>query len=342
MITPYAEQLEISDVAGIKHRGVISAVTGFGKSVTMALVVEKLQVRTLIVVPTVTLKHQLRASFLTWFGSLDNIDIENIDSPSLRTGKHYDCLIIDEAHHSTSKTYTTLNKKFWSGIYYRFFFTATPFRSNVEENIILKSICGDIIYEVSYQMAVDKGYIVPMMAFVVDSVKFQPKGNLRSYAAMYAELIVLNLHRNNRIALSLGRLHSQGKSSLCLVKEIRHGEILSEITGFPFANGQDGNSQDLIREFNSGRMKTLIATTGVCGEGIDTKPAEYILLAGSGKSPVQFAQNIGRGFRKYPCKESCKVLLFTSPSHAWFRSHHREQIAILRDRYGCEAEVIDI
>ncbi len=61
--TPYPEQNEAARVCASKHRGCVSAVTGFGKSVTMALLIARLQVKTLIVVPNLSLKTQLKDFF---------------------------------------------------------------------------------------------------------------------------------------------------------------------------------------------------------------------------------------------------------------------------------------
>lgn len=346
-ITPYPEQEEaVEALMSIgKGRGIISASTGTGKSLIVALLINRLLVRTLVVVPSLELKYQLTRSLTEWFGEINFhrfVVVANIGSlsPQKRLGD-FGAVIVDEFHHGAAKTYRECNKHDWKNIYHRIGLSATPYRADDSERLLLESFLAQVVYEIPYQTAVDKGYIVPLAAFVIGSPKFQLKGNQRNYHAMYHECIVANAPRNTRIALTMGRLAHHGKATLCLVKEIRHGEILSALTGFPFANGQDGRSRELIRQFNAGEIKQLIGSS-VIQEGVDTKPAEYILLAGSGKSPVQFAQNIGRGFRKYPGKLSCKVILFTSPSHAWFRSHHKHQLAILRDRYGCEAEVIDI
>src|SRR4051812_39976032 len=128
-VTPYPEQNEAVEAATRLHHGIIAMPTGMGKSITMALLTNALQVRTLIVVPNLNLKEQLTETFLRLFGNLDNVTIENIDSPRLPKATNSDCLIIDEAHHAAASTYRTLNKTAWAGIYYRFFFTATPFRS---------------------------------------------------------------------------------------------------------------------------------------------------------------------------------------------------------------------
>lgn len=330
--TPYPEQLEIASRAEKLHRGTISAVTGFGKSIAMALVVNQLQVKTLIIVPNLELKRQLTDSFLKYFGSMANITIENIDSASLIIHTDYDCLIIDEAHHVAAKTYRTLNKKAWKNIYYRFFFTATPFRSRDEEQLLFESIAGQIIYRVDYHTAVQKGYIVPMEAYYYELPKTETEAN--TWAGVYSALVVNNVLRNAVIARLLNSLSDSGISTLCLVKEIKHGETLKAATNGFFGNGQDEMTQWYIQLFNERKLKALIGTTGVLGEGVDTKPCEFVIIAGLGKSKNAFIQQVGRGFRKSPDKESCKVIIFLDKSHKWTLAHYKAQVKYLQEVYG--------
>lgn len=340
-LTPYPEQIEAVE-ACLKHmRGTIKAVTGFGKSVTMAILVSKLQVPTLIVVPNLELKKQLQESFAGFFGkdtvgSFSDkklIAIDNVDAldPNEKADM-YDCVICDEAHHVAAATYRKLNKSAWGSIFHRYFFTATPFRSRSEENILFESIAGKLIYEVSYHTAVKKGYIVPIEAYYVNIPKTQMKGNTTKWASVYSELVVNNKVRNEIIAQLLTNLNNS--STLCLVKEIQHGDLLAEETGLSFMHGQNPNNRMLLLEFLLEERKGLIGTVGVLGEGLDSRPAEYIIIAGLGKSKNQIQQQIGRGVRRHKNKESAKIIIFRDPSHKFTLRHFKEQYKIIVEEYG--------
>lgn len=328
-IVPYQEQLDAVAKAMAEKQGIISMPTGFGKSVTMAILVNALQLRTLIIVPNLALKEQITASFLEWFGSVDNVTIENIDSAKLSKLQDFDCLIIDEAHHTAAKTYRDLNKKAWKNIYYRFFFTATPFRSRSEETMLMESITGRLIYKVSYKQAIKAGVIVPVEAYYVEL----PKKTTEAFTwpEVYSELVVNHTERNEIIRSIIKDLQMSQKKVLCLVKEIRHGENIGEV---PFVRGDDPESKKWLVEFNQGLELAILGTNGVVGEGVDTKPAEYVIIAGLGKSKNQFMQQVGRGLRKYPGKESCKLILFKDRSHKFTLKHFKEQVKILIEEYG--------
>lgn len=329
-IVPYEEQLEIVRVATRLSRGTISAVTGFGKSITMALLVQSLGVKTLIVVPNLTLKEQLKSTFKELFGNLKDITIENIDSPSLNKKNHYDLLLIDEGHHVAAKTYRKLNKKMWNDIYYRYFFTATPFRNKEEEKILFESVAGRTIYRIGYMEAMSKGYVAPVEAYYVELPKTKVSGT--TWGQVYKELVSDSNKHDIVVCNLLKSFKNSGISTLCLVKEVAHGKKLGQLSSTPFVSGQEGD-RDLIEQHASGRISSLIGTVGVLGEGVDTRAAEIIILAGLGRSKPAFMQQVGRGIRKYPGKESCKVILMYDSSHKWTRNHFKEQCKILKDEY---------
>jgi superfamily II DNA or RNA helicase len=331
-LTPYSQQK--AAVEACAHRGILSIPTGVGKSITMALLVNKFQVKTLIIVPNLGLKLQLTESFKTWFGPTPNIAIHNIDSSSLLKAKDYDMLIIDEAHHAAASTYRKLNTKAWTGIYYRFFFTATPFRSRTEETMLFESIAGQIIYNLTFEDSVKNNLIVPVESYYYEIPKDTVKNLGSTWPSVYNKLVVTNDARNRIISDVLLSLADASAPTLCLVKEIDHGDRLSALTGIPFANGKDSESKRFIEQFKAGKITTLIGTTGVLGEGVDTKPCEFVVIAGLGKSKNLLMQCIGRGVRRHEDKTSCKVIIFKDNSHIWTKRHFKTQVEVLKDEYS--------
>lgn len=310
------------------RRGIISAPTGTGKSRVISLISQEINLRTLVVVPSLEIKKQLGEAVK----GLKNVSVENIDNPRLKDMTDFDVLIIDEAHHVAAKTYQKLNKTAWTKIYYRFFLTATPFRNDTEEQLLFESIAGEVIYKLDYQTAIKEGYIVPIEPYYLEIPK-QPT-DAYTYREVYNELVINHEARNREIGNILLRLQDGLASTLCLVKEVQHGRILSDLTGVPFACGEDEYSRQYISQFKQGKIPVLIGTTGILGEGVDTKPCEYIVIAGLGKAKSHFMQQVGRAVRKYPGKESAKVILIKDRSHRFLMRHFNEQKKILLDEYG--------
>lgn len=329
-VKPHEWQISAVTSAIKAGRGGIVAPTGSGKSLVIALIASRLKVKTLVVVPTLEIKKQLQEALKTF--NVRRVTVENIDSAELRGNGRYDCLIIDECHHVAASTYQKLNKIHWTNIYYRFFLTATWGRNDTNEQLLFEGIAGEVVYKLSYKEAISKGYIVPIEAYYIDLPK--QKTEAHTWREVYNELVVNNKSRNQIIANLLSSLESENKSTLCLVKEINHGEKLFRMTTINFVNGQDDESRVYIKMFNERDFSCLIATTGIMGEGVDSKPCEYVIIAGLGKAKSAFMQQIGRAVRTYSGKESAKVIIFRDTSHKFTLRHFNAQKKILLDEYG--------
>lgn len=326
---PHDWQVAATDFIVQKHRGIISATTGSGKSLVIALIASRLNLRTLVVVPSIEIKEQLIGQLVSYFGHTHDIQVYNVAAPILKKKTDFDVLIVDEAHHVASKTYRDLNKNAWKDIYYRVYLTATPFRNKTEETLLFEGIAGTEKFTLGYKKAVSCGYVVPVEAYYFESPK--QKTDALTWQEVYSELVVNNKIKNQLISNLLSGL--KGKNVLCLVKEIKHGQILSEMTGIPFINGQDEESRDYIRQFNSGAIMAVIGTEGVLGEGVDTKACEYVIIAGAGKAKSSFLQKVGRCIRTYPGKESGKVILIQDKSHKFLSRHFKTQYDIMISEY---------
>lgn len=335
LLKPYPWQLKAMSAVKKHSRGGIVAPTGTGKSLLMELITSYYGVKTLIVVPTVEIRDQLRKQFWgVW--RKEDVAIENIDSTALQRMTDYNLLLIDECHRAAAKTYQKLNKTAWNNIKHRYFFSATYFRNNDNENLLLESIVGKPLFELSYLDAIINNYIVPVEAYYIQVPKTKTGGF--TWHEVYKDLVTNNAIRNEKIKDLLCAL--KGKSTLCLVKEIEHGNNLTD-NGY-FVSGEDPNCRLLIKKFNLGLHDQLIATTGIMGEGVDTKPCEYVIYAGLGKARSSFMQAVGRAVRIYPGKRSAKVIIFKDDSHKWTKRHFREQCKILLEEYGVKAVELKI
>jgi superfamily II DNA or RNA helicase len=339
-VTPYKWQVQAQVVAEAKERGVIRACTGSGKSLYIALLAARLSVKTLVVVPTVELRKQLTESLLNVFNGIPPITIKNIDDPSLKKDTDYGLLIIDEAHRSAASTYRKLNKTAWTGIYYRINTTATDFRTDPEEQLLYEGIAGPTIFNYSYREAVRDGVVVPIEGYYIQIPK--TPNDFYTWQEVYKKLVVDNEMRNELIALTLLRLNASQSSTLCLVKEVKHGKAIADMTQLPFVYGGDDDSRAYIQQFKDSNIKALIGTYGVTSEGVDTKPCEYVILCGLGTSKSALMQAFGRGIRKYPGKDSCKIILIKDDSHKFTKKHFNVQKKVLLEEYGVKVMKLEV
>lgn len=340
----YPEQIEAAKAVVARHRGIISAPTGLGKSLIAALILKELGVPTLIVVPSLELKKQLTLDLIEMFdentvGGLVkgkkyyNVTVENVDQlDPTKPINGFDCVIIDEFHHSGAATYRKLNQKSWTDIYYRIGMTATPFRSRDEEQVLLQSVLDETIYTISYETAVQKGYIVPLEFYYVDLPKIKVKGT--TWQTVYKELVVNRKDRNDLLSTLMQNVHEGNCSALVLVKEINHGMILSSM--FPqaqFVHSSNDKSAEIIEQFSKGDI-TVVIGSPVIGEGVNTRACEYVFMGDMTKSKNLFMQRCGRAVRLFKGKTSGKIILFRDSSHKWLLNHFNQCVKYIKEEYG--------
>ncbi len=337
--TPHPWQNDAVESLIASERSICVAPTGAGKATVVAMAIAAFQVPAIVVVPTLELKKQLTQSLKVALGAgMKHVTVENVDAlDPKKIVNDKDLLIIDEYHTSASRRYQKLNHKSWGKIYYRVALTATPYRAKDEEQLLFESIVSSVSYRLPHDEAVERKYIAPLQVFYHELPKIQMKGNPRNWHAVHSELIVNRKDRNELIADMVESLDRDGKSTLVLFKEILHGEIVQQMLEdrglkIAFAHGENDNNRELLLEFNLRERNTLLAT-GVLGVGVDTKPCEYVLLCGGGKSRPQLIQNIGRCLRTYSGKEVGTAIVFKDPSHPWLLEHFKSVTKSIKEEY---------
>jgi superfamily II DNA or RNA helicase len=63
---------------------------------------------------------------------------------------------------------------------------------------------------------------------------------------------------------------------------------------------QNSDPTKLVAQFEEGQFPILVATTGVCGMGVDFRRVKTIIYLGGGCSQIQVTQAAGRGTRLAP------------------------------------------
>lgn len=141
-------------------RGVVVLPTGAGKTFLALMAIERMKLRTLVVVPTIELLYQWRDAVIERLGVAKNkvgvigdgrreirpitiITYASAAMPEAPIG-WTGLLICDEAHHLPSPSYSTIPER--CGAPYRLGITATPERSDQSESR-LYDLLGPVIYQ---------------------------------------------------------------------------------------------------------------------------------------------------------------------------------------------------
>ena len=341
---PRPYQQEAIDIAINNWRGVINFATGLGKTLTALHLIKKLKRKTLVVVPTESIAKQFFDELSSAFGDINvgyygggKKKIKNItvgiaasvfNSLDKFKQEQLGLIIFDEVHHIAANTFYDISVALGDvGRIYGM--TATDFRSDGKD-IMISAGCGPVIIKRDIKWGIANGFLAKPKCIVskVDTIGAEhPNDKLKNYKSH----VLNNDEMKNRIVSDIKTYMSQGKSVLCLVGEVAHGEELSKILGIPFAQGKDKLSQQYVDSLNSGKIKALVGTGGKVGEGTDTRRVDVLVLANFMASKGPVIQAIGRGLRLYGNKTECIVQDYIPAGSTMLSRHAKGRVAIYRD-----------
>jgi superfamily II DNA or RNA helicase len=192
--------------------------------------------------------------------------------------------------------------------------SATPYRRDNLSKLIFWYM-GDIHHEVSRNRLLADGHVLPaavIQRFTRFQTRFDP---VNEYTKMLTELAA-NDARNHLIASDVAKAASEG-DGVCLVLSDRkqHCETLQSILKYRHKTACDLLTGDLndternavIEKLNQNRLRVLIATGQLVGEGFDCSGLSILFLA----TPISFSgrllQYLGRVLRPAPGKSVALV-----------------------------------
>jgi superfamily II DNA or RNA helicase len=325
-------------------RGIINFATGLGKTKTSIALLRNLKKKALIVCPGKKLANQFKEELEEAFGAnkigfigdgkykpgLITVGIAQSVSNKAEDIKKLDLgvVIFDETHHTPATTFYSIAQALGS-VGRMYGLTATAYRADGKD-VFITAACGDLIAERDVAWGVNNKWLAQPY-FIVRSVPTTgtdfKDDKLRAYKAHVLKSTVLN----DRIVSDISAMVKAGKSTLVLVDQIEHGNYLSSNTNLPFANGKDKGSDKLIDALNAGKIKGLIATDGIVGEGIDTRNVDCLVLVNFNASKVAVMQAVGRGLRKTATKDKCIILDYIPAGSTMLTRHANQRIGFYRE-----------
>jgi superfamily II DNA or RNA helicase len=313
-----------------KDFGTLNAPTGSGKTVMGLYLIAQRRQPTVVVVHTKDLAFQwiqridqflgIPADQVGLIGAGkkkigDRISVALVqtlyrctDEIAPRTGH----LIVDECHRAPSRTFTeavtAFDCRFMLGL------SATPWRRDKLSKLIFWHL-GDVHHEVDKVQLEAKGHILKADV-VVRPTAFEPYFDpVHDYSRMLSELTADDT-RNRLIAADVEKEARTG-SGVCLVLSDRkkHCETLQGLLRYKFGVSSELLTGDLSNEarktvlarLNQGRVKVLVATGQLIGEGFDCPGLSTLFLA----TPIRFSgrvmQYLGRILRPAQGKVQARV-----------------------------------
>ncbi len=225
-------------------------------------------------------------------------------------------IVVDEAHHATARTYRRILEYF--GVFaadtQRLLvgFTATPKRGDGQG---LDAVFQEIVFSSTLPEMISAGYLSPVAGYRVetDIDLTRVKTRMGDFVVSHLSRAV-NVEQRNCLVVEVFRSHLKERQTLCFCVDVAHAHSLANAfnaEGIP-AGAVSGDMErsersKVLKEFRNGGIRVLTNCI-VLTEGYDEPSVEGIILARPTKSPLLYAQMIGRGTRLHPGKENVTVV----------------------------------
>lgn len=236
--------------------------------------------------------------------------------------KHFDAVVIDEAHHSSANSYKKImdyfEPDFWLGM------TATPDKrdDNIEGRNIYEIFDHNIAYEIRLQQAMEENLLCPFHYFgITDLEMISDSGNSKEEQLE-----------------SFRYLTSDDRVNYVMEQAAYYGYSGDRVKGLIFCNRVD-EARELSVKFNQRGWRTTvlsgedseearaeamerlagdegedaldyIISVDIFSEGVDIVEVNQVIMLRPTQSPIVFVQQLGRGLRKAEDKEYVVILDF--------------------------------
>jgi hypothetical protein len=222
----------------------------------------------------------------------------------------FDLIIIDEFHHAAADSYQRaldyFRPRFLLGI------TATPDRN---DNKDVYAICeGNVAFRLDFLDAINRNWLAPFQYFgVYDDTDYS---QITWLGNRYDEQELLQAQLREDLALKVLRAWENNKQTRTLgfCSSIRQADFLSNYFNHHGYRTVSLHSQQVgvsrtkvITQLSKGEID-IIFTVDLFNEGVDIPAVDSLLFVRPTESLTVFTQQIGRGLRLHPGKESCVII----------------------------------
>ena len=332
-----------------EERALLISATGTGKTFASAFAMRELGFkRVLFLVHRVTLAKQAKKSFEKVFGKKVTMGVVGAGFyeyekeyvfatvETLNRDTHlfqyqpdtFDCIILDEAHHSSNNIYAKVINYFKPKLFLGM--TATPDKrdDNQQGKNIYEIFHYQIAYEIRLQQAMEEDLLCPFHYFGISEIISLDDKMLQ--ATKLTDAAFNQLTSDERVRHIIEQSEYYGYSGnrvkgLIFCSRVKECEELSKKfneLGYRTVTLSGNDNEDKRQEaFERLAMDEEDATEDrqpldyifsrdILNEGVDIVEVNQVIMLRPTQSPIVFIQQLGRGLRKAPGKEYVVILDF--------------------------------
>lgn len=304
--------------------------TGTGKTVTAVMDAKRCGGRTLFLAHTQELVNQAADTFGTLWSEVTvgrymeaikepdaHVVCGSVQSVALHLEDFredaFSYLIVDEAHHAAADTYQKILAYFHPA--FTLGLTATPERT--DDNRAILDIFKNTAHKLDIQTAVEIGELVPIRCIRIHTNIDLTRARFNSVQYNIRDLeSKIYVPERNRLIVDTWLQYVRDKRTVVFCASVRHAEQIAELfrqAGVPAAAVSGGMKPAERREFQDRFVRREILVLCACdllNEGWDCPEIEVLFMARPTMSRVLYTQQLGRGMRLFPGKESLMVFDF--------------------------------
>lgn len=346
------QQESFDRVKAGSRRGIFDHMTGAGKSVLLAgLLQDAKELTAVVTVPTCDLLQQLQESLEAMLGEkvgalgckstrIERVTVayvgflrDFVKSPYVKDlAASCQMLVSDELQMVTPSLYPFY--RLCRNAYYRYGFSGSFFNNDPVRIFKTAGFFGGVITKVTDKELNESGRGVPP-TFMFYEFPVAKVTDDATYNEAYSRHIVQNRQYNLYFTNLLHQYYDEGKTILILIKRIQHAKLLKDILREQFIDSEEYTGQvdtekrrTMRKEFKSGKIPVLIATEQTFGVGVDIPRIEVMLNLGGGLSDDKSIQKYGRGLRSFEDKSGVTIIEPYITGNRWFQKHSRARFKI--------------
>jgi superfamily II DNA or RNA helicase len=314
-----------------KGRLTLLSPTSSGKSLIIYMLIRWYNLKTLIIVPTISLVNQMAGDFEEYgyeeevhkiFGGQEKYSDEMVTVSTWQSiykmkeqefFEQYDVVIGDECHLSKALEFSKIMEKLYT-TKYRFGTTGTLDDSKVNP-LIIQGHFGEVYKSISTAEMMEQGFAATLSIKAL--VLKYDEADSKAAKGTYQEEIdwICRSEKRNKFIKNL--VKSLDGNVLVLFNYVeKHGRVLEEyfnthITDrdiYWISGVTSADDREEIRKIVNGKEKSiLLASIKTSGTGINVPNLNHIVFVSPSKAKVQTLQNIGRVIRKSNRKDKATL-----------------------------------
>ena len=361
-VIPRDYQMIAANHALSHHKTLLLSPTASGKSLIIYILIRYLNLKTLILVPTISLVSQMYNDFREYgFDVANNCHTvfagrdkgselpiiistwQSIYKMQQKYFEQYELVIGDEAHGFKSKSLTSIMTKCINAKY-RIGTTGT-LDGTLTHKLVLEGLFGKVYKVTSTKKLIDSKHLSP---FTIKAILLRHPDSichdLRNISYQEELDYLVNSKARNTFIKNL--VLDMKDNTLLLFRFVeKHGKLLYDMikeesdgrTVFFVHGGTTADTREQIRHIvESERNSVIVASYGVFSVGVNIRNLHNIIFASPSKSRIRNLQSIGRGLRKSENKSMATLYdiaddLSYGSGHNYTLDHFEERKKIYKE-----------